>query len=126
MTQSEYEHPDPETDLSKIIRTLDNYSTMTKDYVRKKDRIEGSIQLLRDYIIGLDDDMKNFSAEEFMILFNMKTGNDPKKMIYELWRTFKRKKMGQLNYWTMDWSPENCVLNRLFPYDKFVGNRRRI
>lgn len=79
------------------------------------------VELLRDYIKGLDDDMKNFSAEEFMIWFNMRTGNDPKKMIYELWRTFKRRKMGQLNCWTMDWSPENCVLDRLFPHEIFAG-----
>lgn len=126
MRPNEYEYPYPETDLSKIIRTLDNYLTMTKDYVRKKDGIEGSIRLLADYLYGLDDDLKNFSAEEFLIWFNLKTGKDPNEMIRELWRTFRRREMGQQNYWTMSWSPENCVLNRLFPYDKFVGNRRRI
>ena len=125
MRPSEYpEYENPESYCSMLLRTLLGiYLTTTTDFVRDKDGME-DIQLLRDYIERLDDDLKDFSAEEFMIWFSLKTGKDPKEMIRELWRTLRRRKMGQQNYWTMGWSPENCILNQIFPYDKFVGDRR--
>ena len=117
---SEYNIENFRIDCSTLLRTVALHMDNPHKFMTDDGR--NSMELLRDYIKGLDDDdMKNFSAEEFMIWFNMRTGNDPKKMIYELWRTFKRRKMGQLNCWTMDWSPENCVLDRLFPHEIFAG-----
>ena len=84
-------------------------------------------RILHSNLSAIDDSVKadNFNPEAFLMEIDMATGGNSRKSVENMWKIFEKRRIGILNNWTMGWSPENCILNRFFPYEKFAGNRGR-